>query len=186
MIRDEALRDQATLTGAGIRLEPLRSEHFDGYWPMLTDPEGSRLTGTHAQFTVEQVQAWLGGAKDRHDRADWAIVDRADGTVLGEVVLNELDEDNASMAFRISLVGSRVYGRGYGTKATRLVVGYGLDVVGLHRIHLGVYDFNPRAQRVYEKCGFVKEGVARDTLHWDGDWHDEVLMSILATDPRPA
>jgi DNA ligase D-like protein (predicted polymerase) len=43
---------------------------------------------------------------------------------------------------------------------------------------------NPRAQRVYEKCGFVREGVLRDAVHRDGGWHDSIVMSVLATD-RP-
>jgi RimJ/RimL family protein N-acetyltransferase len=45
-----------------------------------------------------------------------------------------------------------------------------------------VYAFNPRAQRAYEKAGFVVEGVFRDALLWDGQWVDEVMMSVLATD----
>lgn len=64
------------------------------------------------------------------------------------------------------------------------VVAYAFDVVGLHRVSLGVYSFNPRAQRVYEKVGFIREGVARDALLWDGQWHDEVLMAMLSTDAR--
>jgi len=61
----------------------------------------------------------------------------------------------------------------------------GLGVLGLHRISLGVYDFNPRAQASYAKLGFVLEGRLRDALFWDGEWHDELIMSVLATDPRP-
>jgi RimJ/RimL family protein N-acetyltransferase len=77
-------------------------------------------------------------------------------------------------------------GRGLGTEATRLIVGYGFDQLGLHRIELEVYAFNPRARRAYEKVGFVAEGVLRDALWWDGEWVDAVVMSMLETDPRPA
>jgi len=59
-----------------------------------------------------------------------------------------------------------------------------LGTVGLHRVSLGVYDFNPRAQRVYEKCGFSHEGRLREALRWDGQWHDELLMAVLHSDPR--
>jgi hypothetical protein len=41
-------------------------------------------------------------------------------------------------------------------------------------------------RRVYDKYGFVHEGVRRDPLHWEGAWHDAIVMAILATDPRPA
>jgi len=186
MIADDVFRDQPVLTGARVRLEPLGSRHFDGLWPMFGEPDCSRLTGTHDTFTEEQIRNWLATRRRHHDRADWAIVRIADGAVLGEAVVNDLDAANAAANYRISLVGPEVFGRGYGTEATRLVVDYALDVAGLHRLHLQVLAFNPRAQRAYEKCGFVREGVHRDALHWEGAWHDAISMAILATDPRPA
>ncbi|GAA5164936.1 hypothetical protein GCM10023321_54250 [Pseudonocardia eucalypti] len=180
----DVFRDQPTLTGPSVRLEPMTGEHFDGLWPMFGEPEGSRLTGTHQRFTPDQIRRWLATRADHHDRADWTIVRRSDDAVLGEAVLNDLDDGNDSANFRIGLTGPPVFGRGYGTEATRLVVDYALDVAGLHRVHLEVYDFNPRALRVYQKCGFIQEGVHRDALHWDGEWHDAISMAILATDPR--
>lgn len=186
MISSDVFSDQPVLTGPEVRLEPLGSQHFEGLWPMVAEPEGKRLTGSHREITEDVSRHWLATRQDHHDRADWAIMRRADDLVLGEVVLNELDEHNASVSFRISLVGPHVFGRGYGTEATRLVVDYAFDVVGLHRIQLEVYDFNPRAQRVYEKCGFVREGRFRDALYWDGTWQDAISMAILSTDPRPS
>jgi RimJ/RimL family protein N-acetyltransferase len=63
-----------------------------------------------------------------------------------------------------------------------LVVGYGFEELGLHRISLEVYSFNPRARHVYDKVGFVAEGVLRDALRWGDGWVDATLMSILAPD----
>lgn len=185
VINVDVFRDRPTLTGSEVRLEPLGSEHFEGLWPMFSEPEGRRLTGTHGQFTEEMGRRWFATRQDHHDRVDWAIVRNEDGMVLGEAVLNELDAENASVSFRISLVGPEVFGRGYGTEATQLAVNYAFDVAGLHRIELEVYDFNPRAQHVYLKCGFIREGLRRDALCWEGKWHDAISMSILSTDPRP-
>jgi RimJ/RimL family protein N-acetyltransferase len=55
-------------------------------------------------------------------------------------------------------------------------------VVGLHRVELQVYDFNPRARHVYGKLGFAHEGTMRDALRWDGQWVDCHLMAMLASD----
>jgi len=46
-------------------------------------------------------------------------------------------------------------------------------------LELEVYDFNPRAIHVYEKAGFVREGVRRDVLLWDGVYQSAIVMSIL-------
>ncbi len=185
MISSAIFRNQAVLTGPRVQLEPLGSQHYDGLRHMFDDPESARLTGTHAAFSEDVVRDWLSTRQDHHDRADWAIVRHDDGLVLGEAVLNDLDVHNAAVNFRIGLVGPHLFGQGYGTEATGLVVDYALDVAGLHRVSLEVYDFNPRAQRVYEKCGFTVEGRVRDALHWDGEWHDAISMAILSTDPPP-
>ena len=63
----------------------------------------------------------------------------------------------------------------WGTEATRLIVGYGFEKLGLHRISLEVYAFNPRARRAYEKVGFVAEGVLRDALLWEGERVDATV-----------
>ena len=103
--------------------------------------------------------------------------------MLGEVVLNDWDEDNQSSGFR-TLIGQAGRGRGLGTEATRLTVQYGLQQLGLHRITLQVYAFNPRARHVYEKVGFRHEGTGRDALRFDDEWIDVHYMAALATDPE--
>jgi RimJ/RimL family protein N-acetyltransferase len=43
-----------------------------------------------------------------------------------------------------------------------------------------LFAFNPRARRVYEKAGFVAEGILREALYWEGEWVDGTVMPILA------
>ena len=61
------------------------------------------------------------------------------------------------------------------------VVDRGLTTMGLHRISLEVYAFNPRARHVYETVGFVHEGTGRDALLFDGEWIDVHFMAILGS-----
>jgi RimJ/RimL family protein N-acetyltransferase len=174
-----------TLTGDLVVLRPVDEGDYEALAVAMADPDVVRLTGSHGEIGEEKAREWYRTRRDQTDRLDLAIVDKAAGVVVGEAVLNEWDPDNQSCNFRI-LIGPSGQGRGLGTEATRLIVGYGIEQLRLHRISLGVYAFNPRAQRAYEKCGFVREGVHRDALHWEGAWHDAISMAILATDPRPA
>ncbi|MEU3626647.1 GNAT family N-acetyltransferase [Amycolatopsis coloradensis] len=185
MIDTEALRTQPELTGENIVLAQLDESCFEPAWRALREPETIRLTGTHTVFTEDQIRTWLASRPGLDDRADYAILRKEDRGYLGEVVLSDFDGDNRSAAFRIALTGPDVFGKGYGTEATKLILDFAFDVVGVHRVSLEVFDFNPRAQRVYEKCGFVREGLQREALWWDGEWHDVVTMAILKNDPRP-
>jgi RimJ/RimL family protein N-acetyltransferase len=143
------------------------------------DAEGSRLTGSHSEITEAGARRWYASLAEQDDRLDLAVVDRANGALAGEVVLNEWDPDNHSCSFRILLLPSG-RGRGLGSEATRMILEYGFEVLGLNRVSLEVYAFNPRARRVYRKAGFVSEGTLREALHWEGEWIDAEVMSILA------
>ncbi|WP_280697080.1 GNAT family protein [Kitasatospora sp. GP82] len=155
---------------------------------LLQDPEVGRLTGSDNgpsdpqpwdESAEQRIRTWYGSRHEQPDRLDLAVVERATGACAGEAVLNKWDSDNRSCNFRIALAPSG-QNRGLGTEALRLIVGYGFEQLGLHRISLGVFAFNPRAIHSYEKAGFVVEGVQRDALHYDGAWVDQVVMSILA------
>ncbi|MFG2075778.1 Protein N-acetyltransferase, RimJ/RimL family [Nonomuraea maritima] len=166
-----------TLTGERVTLVPAGPEHVDGLIELISDPEVTRLTGSHGEISHEAARQWYATRADQRDRLDLAIM--AGGEYVGEVVLNELDAANLSCNLRIALIGPRAFGKGYGSEAISLVLDHAFGTTPLHRIRLDVFDFNDRARHVYEKAGFVVEGVERDSLLWDGAWHDSVLMAIL-------
>ena len=167
------------LFGNKINLRPITAQDANVMFDSLSDAESMRLTGTQQTFTFEQVAAYCAGLETAVDRADYAIIRKEDDLYVGEVVLNNIDWDNRSANFRIALANQKYFGQGYGSEATQLILAFGFEALNLHRIELEVYDFNPRAQHVYAKAGFVREGVRRDALLWDGEYHDAIVMSIL-------
>lgn len=175
--------DKPTLVGERVVLRPIVAEDAEAMWHDLQDHEARQLTGTQATFDKAAIDRWAATRSQTTDRLDLAAVDPVTGDWLGEVVINEVDLDNRSCNYRISL-SAAARNRGIGTEATRLIVDHVFDEIEppMHRISLGVYAFNPRAIAVYERVGFVREGVARDALHWNGDFVDEILMAMLRSD----
>ncbi|WP_405112828.1 GNAT family N-acetyltransferase [Micromonospora sp. NBC_01405] len=169
-----------TLTGERVVLRPFVDGDVAALGAATADPEVGRLTGSPPGGSDERrLRDWYGSRNAQADRLDLAVVDRATGDCVGEVVLNDWDGWNHSCNFR-TLFAASGRNRGLGTEAVRLVVGYGFERLGLHRISLEVFAFNPRARRVYEKVGFVAEGVLRQVLRDGDDWVDATVMSILA------
>lgn len=178
--------EKPTLTGELVILRPFGDADVEGMAGAIADPDVGRLTGSfhsstelEAEPDLDLLRGWYSTRNDQPDRLDLAIVDRAAGECVGEVVLNEWEEENASCNFRI-LIGPGGRDRGLGTESTRLILRHAFDALRLHRVSLEVYAFNPRAQRAYEKAGFVTEGVRRDALRFDDEWVDAILMSVLA------
>lgn len=151
----------------------------------MQDPEMNRLTGSQREFTRDEIAAWIAKISvTSGDRIDFMIVMKETDELLGEVVLNEIDSINRSANIRIGIQGTQHRGKGYGTEAMVQMLRYGFESMKLHRIHLGVYTFNPRAIRVYEKIGFQREGIQRDALYMDGEFHDMLTMAILEEEFR--
>lgn len=181
-----------TIAGERVTLRPFRPGDAE-LMQACFDEEAIRLTGS-AHGTAEarrivdagledRTRDWYATRNDRTDRLDLAVEDTS-GTLVGEVVLNDWEPGNQSCGFRI-LLGPNGRNRGLGTEATQLIIDHAFDVLGLHRVELEVYAFNPRAAAAYRKAGFVEEGRRRDALSYDDEWVDAIVMSVIATDRRP-
>ncbi len=178
-----------TLTGERVTLRPfIIDQDAAALREMLQDPEAIKLTGSSHdpgdlpewdEAAEARFWGWYSTRNDQPDRLDLAIVDKASGQCVGEVVFNDWVQPNRSCNFRV-LIGPRGRDQGLGTESVRLFLGYGFEQLSLHRISLDVHAFNPRAHRLYEKVGFVAEGVLREEHRWADQWIDVTIMSILA------
>lgn len=176
------------LSGDVVRLRPPTNDDVTVLHALMADRDVTILTGsTHtstpepdSSHSVEQLQQIYSRWTDATDRHVWAIVEAATESVVGEVLLTDLDEGNRSCGFRIWIAGAT--GRGLGTEATKLVLRHAFKAEALNRVQLEVYAFNPRAIRLYEKAGFEVEGMMRQALRFDDGWVDAYLMAILADD----
>ncbi|AGL18493.1 GNAT family N-acetyltransferase [Actinoplanes sp. N902-109] len=171
-----------TISGDLVVLRPFQAGDYPAIVTALQDPEVLRLTGS-SPFTWDEtgharLREWYATRNDQTDRLDLAITDRATGQWVGEVVLHKVDKPNANCTFRM-LIGPSGRDRGLGTESVRLLVRYAFEQLDLHRIALQVYPFNPRARHVYEKAGFVAEGIEREVLRTGDGWSDAVTMAIL-------
>lgn len=176
-----------TLTGDRSALRPFTEADVGAMGGILADPDVLRLTGSvHSSSEAEgrdslldeHTRRWYETRAGQPDRLDLAVIDNESGTCVGEAVLNEWRPKNDTLSFRI-LLGPAGRDRGIGSEATRLMVDHAFRATNIHRLELEVYAFNPRAQRVYEKAGFVVEGRHRHAFKYDGGYIDAITMSIL-------
>lgn len=163
------------------------------------DPELHRMyggSGAPIPTTLENVSASLRVIADqdtpkvRHFVIA-ALVDPNDnpidadrGQYIGHIRLTFTSEHDRSGRVALGIYDRGFWSRGYGTEALRILLGYAFDELGLHRVDLHVIEYNTRAIRSYEKCGFIREGFARECALVDDVWYGDVLMSILESEFR--
>ncbi len=147
----------------------------------VSNEEIRYMTGTKAVFTIDQIKQHIQKCRLDDSRVDFVVCLHETDEVIAEGAILEIDPDNQLAYYRIAIFPQFV-GRGYGTETTKLAVQYTFETLQLNRLQLEVYSHNPRAIRSYEKAGFQYEGTRREVLLWNGQYSDEIIMSILYKD----
>ncbi|WP_439876170.1 GNAT family N-acetyltransferase [Bacillus mycoides] len=108
------------------------------------------------------------------------IIDEETKAVIGHISLGQIDNINKSARIGKVLVGNaKMRGRSIGKHMMKAVLHIAFDELKLHRVTLGVYDFNKSAISCYEKTGFVKEGLLRESKRVGKTYWNLWEMSML-------
>ena len=176
-------RDFPVLHGPNVTLRPARAEDVDAFLALESDPQIHEMFGgsrdTFGLITSEVADSIVRRLL-QHPFA-W-VMEQA--RVIGEVRLDRVDLNDRRASLAIGIYDPRGLGRGFGTEAIRLVLGFAFGKLKLHRISVRVLAYNHRAIRAYEKCGFVVEGREREAAFVNGEWHDDVIMGLLDRELR--
>ena len=118
---------------------------------------------------------------DSSDAFIYKAINTTSGKTVGHISLGGISEKNRAARISRVLVGNtEERGKGVCAGMIKAILKIAFEDMKLHRISLGVYDFNKAAIRCYEKCGFVKEGLMRDVLRYDNETYWSLLeMSML-------
>lgn len=169
-----------------VRLEPLSDDHLDHMPALLADPEVLRFTRVPEPPPADFARQWL----DRYEvaRQDgsaeaFAAVD-PDGRFLGLALAPEIDREarEVELGYILHLAAR---GHGFATEMLRLLTRWAFEELGALRIELVINVDNAASERVAERCGYTREGVAR-SIHLKQDIRiDAAIWSRLPSDPNP-
>lgn len=132
-------------------------------------------------FTADGQQRAIEDALARYDEMStvpYVIVE--DGDIVGRVTLSNVVRGAFQSCNLGYWVGSADAGRGLATAAVREIMAVAFLEVGLHRIEAGTLLHNVPSQRVLERNGFSRFGVAPKYLNIAGRWQDHVMYQALS------
>ncbi len=132
------------------------------------------LTQTSLEWYIEDVNDI-----EESEAFIYKAIEQDTQKVVGHISLGGVSRKNRSARISRVLIDPESQGKGYCKQMVQAVLKIGFEELKLHRICLGVYDFNKAAMRCYEKAGMVIEGTNRDCLLFNGKWWSLVEMSML-------
>jgi RimJ/RimL family protein N-acetyltransferase len=167
--------------GEKVFIRPMALEDLPYVMRWRNDGELAKYIwpGMPTPTPVAKQREWYDQMHADENRKVFSICEAAGQHPIGIIGFSNINPKNQSGYLFIWIGESAYWGRGFGSEAMVLFLGYGYRILNLRRIILEVYDYNERAIKAYEKVGFVKEGKVRRSIFKDGRYVDEYVMSML-------
>ena len=171
--------------GKRIELRPHTRENYRLYGEWYGDPEIWRLTSWAACPLSSSTVERLFEDRERSSTDDsFAIHLKGEEEPIGVISLMNISAANDSAELSVIVGHPEDRHHGYGAEAITIILRYGFEELGLHRVGLSVFEFNEIAISAYEKLGFREEGRLRQALKRDEVFYDAILMSVLESEWR--
>ena len=151
---------------------------------VLSDEDTCRYLTHNAINDIAIIQRMIFGMKrffDEKQRIRWGIADRQDNSIIGHCGYFDIDRANCCAEISYCLK-SGVWGQGLMTEALDAMLKFGFEDYGLNRIVAKVMTENIGSVKVLQKLGFVQEGILRESMYKNGQYHDLMIFSILKSE----
>jgi RimJ/RimL family protein N-acetyltransferase len=156
----------------------LLREATEGDIPLIVETEWNpEFRAFIGQWTREEHTSAMRDPDTRY----FIIVDDS-AEPMGYAILRGLRSGHCNI--ELKRIAMRSPGQGNGRQALRLLLKKVFDEFGAHRLWLDVFETNLRAQHIYRGFGFRQEGVLREAVCRDGEYHSLFLMSLLDREYR--
>ncbi|MDG1970752.1 MAG: GNAT family protein [Paracoccaceae bacterium] len=140
---------------------------------------GSRTTPPDDRRQV--AAGWIKSI--RADPFAWEIEHQ--GRLIGQIRLHSINETDQRARLSVGILTEDQLGQGIGRRVIGMILTHAFGEMSLHRVGLRVLDFNTRAIRCYQSCGFVEEGRERQSACINGEFYDDVMVGVLAHEFQP-
>lgn len=174
------------LRGERLYLRPVEASDMERGQRWINDPGTRCFLSRNWPVDAESQHAWHASRDRAKLRTDitFALVLTKDDTHIGNIGLHAIDWVNRSATTGLLIGEEEHRGKGYGYEAKELLLDYAFNTLNLHRINSTVLSHNPRSVACLKKSGYKEEGRRRQAYFRNGEWIDEIVLGLLASEWR--
>lgn len=169
------------LIGERIYLSPRNSENeeIEKFTEWLNEFETTDYIGrSDCITTLEAERQYF--EKNNEKNYNFFIVTLEEDKLIGTIGLESYNSINRTATLGIFIGDKEYRSKGYGTEAIKLILDFGFNYLNINNIKLDLMEFNERALKCYQKCGFKEYGRRRKSKFINGKYYDTIEMDILA------
>jgi RimJ/RimL family protein N-acetyltransferase len=168
------------IDGKLVRLRALEPEDAERAYRWINDREVTQFLMARYPYSLVAEKDWAAQAAKTSDFSEVRFaIETKDGIHIGVCGLHQGRPEDRVADLGIMIGEKEYWSQGYGTDTMLTVLRFAFYQMNLNKVTLGVFEINPRARAVYEKCGFVEEGRGREEYYQDGRYVDVFRMGVL-------
>jgi ribosomal-protein-alanine N-acetyltransferase len=167
-----------------LLLRQITQEDDQSLLEVLSDEDTCKYLTHNAVNDIESIKRMIAGMQsffDEKQRIRWGIAQKTDNTIVGHCGFFDIDKFNCSAEISYCLK-SGSWGQGIMTEALDAMLKFGFEDYGFNRIVAKVMKGNAGSIKVLQKLGFVEEGILRESLYKNGQYHDLIVFSVLKSE----
>ena len=164
-----------------IRLRAMEPNDWENFYLNRFDTPARRILNYEVELppTVEEAQSLtekFGNFKEGTGRLMF-VAETLDGENVAALNLNSIDMKNGTFSIGMQ-VDRENRGKGYGTRAMRIVLRYAFMELRLNKFNVSVMQGNIGSYTMMKKLGCVEEGVRRQVVYTEGQYWDETMFGL--------
>ncbi len=174
------------LQGPHVRLREPRADDVDTVFELFSDPDTMRYWSRPPMRQRREAEAYVDSiARGFSERSflNWLVADH-DDRMIGSCTLYDIQVPHLRAGIGYALLPQQ-RGRGLAGEAVMLALGWGFDVLGLHRIEADAHPDNAASRRLLERLGFRFEGLLRQRFVTRDEIQDSAIYGLLRDEFRP-
>lgn len=166
-----------SISGDRIILREIRKTDLQSCMIWLNDPGVTMFLSSSAKNpSRDEELKWFRSIKRSKNDIVFSIVTGPGNNYIGNCGLHKINWQEGTCETGI-FIGNRSYwNRGFGTSFMKILLNFATDTLGLKKIKLFVYEYNSRAKRVYEKCGFTLVDILKENHLYENKYYDTFVM----------
>ncbi len=150
---------------------------------LINDPDTEMMLGGSSWPVSEAEQLkWFEHQERSRDVLRCIVALKEDGKAIGTIILSDIDQKNATGHIHIKMSKDGGRGKGYGTDAVNTIIQYAFEELRLNCIYANILSYNEASIKLFERCGFKRDGVLRQRVFKKGCFVDMLAYSRLITD----
>lgn len=151
----------------------------ENYLSWMNDSDINKyLESRFTTHTINSLKDFVTSMNNSDNNILFAIVDKESDKHIGNIKLGNIHPIHKYADIGLVIGDKSYWGHGIATKAISLVSDYAFDILNLRKIIAGIYENNIGSIKAFEKCGFKKAYVKKDTYFFDGNYIDAFVFEL--------